>query len=412
MQLAAKAPSWRAWISKQARRHPAWADVPDKDWEDWRWQLKHRVTRFEDFQALLERTEPLTQQEAQGFAARASVFPVAATPYYLSLFGGADCGVRRQAIPLLAETQVQPWDQSDPLAEEEHSPVSCLSHRYPDRALLYVTHNCAVYCRHCTRQRKVGDALSAPRRLEIDAAIAYIRDHEEIFDVLISGGDPLSLSDSRLCEIVAQLRSIEHVGPIRICTRTPVTLPQRVTHELTQALAAYAPVYVSTHFNHPGECTPEAAAALGRMADAGLNVGNQMVLLAGINDDPACVEALNRWLVMHRARPYYMFQCDLVHGTAHLRTPIAKGLEILDWLRGRVSGLAIPQFAVDLPGGGGKVTLSPERVVRQEGDRWLFRDHRGREFEFWDQPPRTAGVTHLPILGAGPACLDLPGEAS
>lgn len=340
----------------------------------------------------------LTPSERAGFSARASVFPVATTPYYLSLFGGPECGVRAQAIPVLDETRRESWDLQDPLAEEEHSPVACLSHRYPDRALLYVTHNCAVYCRHCTRQRKVGDAHSAPRKQEIDEALKYIAAHPEIFDVLISGGDPLSLSDDRLIEIVKGLRAIDHVGPIRICTRTPVTLPARVTPELARALSAYAPIYVSTHFNHPHECTPEAAQALSTMADAGLNVGNQMVLLAGINDNSDVVEALNRWLVMHRARPYYMFQCDLVHGTAHLRTPLATGLSILDDLRGRLSGLAIPQFAVDLPGGGGKVTLSPERLVRQNGDTYVFRDHKGREFSFRDQPKRPAGLPQLPVL--------------
>lgn len=387
-------PAWRDYLPSGPQRHPRWAEVSDQDWSSWRWQLKHRITSLEALEELIE----LRPAERAGFLARASVFPVATTPYYLSLFGGADCGVRAQAIPVLAETRLESWDLRDPLAEEEHSPVSCLSHRYPDRALLYVTHNCAVYCRHCTRQRKVGDAHSAPRRQEIDAALAYIAGRPEIFDVLISGGDPLSLSDDRLCEIVKGLRAIDHVGPIRICTRTPVTLPARVTQKLAKALSAYAPIYVSTHFNHPKECTPEAAQALANMADAGLNVGNQMVLLAGINDNSDVVEALNRWLVMHRARPYYMFQCDLVQGTAHLRTPLSTGLAILDDLRGRLSGLAIPQFAVDLPGGGGKVTLSPERLVRKEGDTYVFRDHKGREFSFRDQPRRAAGLPQLPVL--------------
>lgn len=387
-------PTWRRHLPSASKRHPRWAEVSAQDWSSWRWQLKHRVTSLEALEELID----LTPAERAGYLARASVFPVATTPYYLSLFGGPDCGVRAQAIPVLAETQKEPWDLRDPLAEEEHSPVACLSHRYPDRALLYVTHNCAVYCRHCTRQRKVGDALSAPRKQEIDAALAYIAEHPEIFDVLISGGDPLSLSDARLCEIVKGLRAIPHVGPIRICTRTPVTLPARVTPALAQALGAYAPIYVSTHFNHPSECSPEAALALATMADAGLNVGNQMVLLAGINDNSEVVEALNRWLVMQRARPYYMFQCDMVQGTAHLRTPLATGLGILDDLRGRLSGLAIPQFAVDLPGGGGKVTLSPERLVRQDGHTYVFRDHKGREFSFRDQPIRPAGLPQLPLL--------------
>lgn len=363
-----------------SQRHPAWAQVPDQDWQDWRWQLKHRVTSLAKLDELFE----LSASERKGILARAGQFPIAITPYYLSLMRGKDCGLRRQAIPVEAELFGARGDLQDPLAEDAHSPVPGLSHRYPDRALLYVTHNCPVYCRHCTRQRKVGDAQSAPSRALLDAAIAYIAEHPEIFDVLISGGDPLSLSDDRLVEIIERLRAIPHVGPIRICTRNPVTLPFRISDALVQRLRPLAPIYVSTHFNHPHECSPEAAAALNRMADAGLNLGNQMVLLAGVNDRPELVEELNRWLVRQRCRPYYMFQCDAVAGTAHLRTPLRVGLEILDYLRGRLSGLAIPQFAVDLPGGGGKITLCPERLLRVEGVNYVFRDYRGREFHFVD----------------------------
>ena len=218
--------------------------------------------------------------------------------------------------------------------------------------------------------------------------------------MLVSGGDPLSLSDDRLVEILTQLRGIESVEVIRLCTRNPVTLPQRVTPELTGRLRALHPIYVSTHFNHPAECTPEAARALALLADAGCSIGNQMVLLRGVNDDADTVERLNRWLVRNRCRPYYMFQCDAVAGTAHLRTPLAVGLEILDQLRGRLSGLAIPQFVVDLPGGGGKISLTPDRLVRREGARLTFRDHRGREFEFVDQPlePSTGNLVRLSVL--------------
>ncbi|TPV93113.1 MAG: KamA family radical SAM protein [Myxococcales bacterium FL481] len=363
-------------------RHPAWADVPDSSWGDWRWQMRHRVTRLDELESLVR----LSDSERAGVVGRSPQFSFAATPYYVSLFGGPACPVRRQAIPVRDELVQLHTDLRDPLAEEEHSPVEILSHRYPDRALLYVTHNCPVYCRHCTRQRKVGDAASAPGSSELAAAIDYLHRTPSIRDVLISGGDPLSLSDSRLAAICRQLRAVPSVEILRLCTRNPVTLPQRITSQLVDALRIYHPIYVNTHFNHPRECTPEAALALDRLADAGFAVGNQMVLLRGINDDAATVIELNRWLLRHRCRPYYMFQCDPVGGTAHLRTSIARGLEILDRLRGTFSGLGIPAFAVDLPGGGGKVTLTPDRLVSEHEGRYVFRDHRGREFTYHEPP--------------------------
>lgn len=368
--------------SASSCRHPRWADVADSDWSDWRWQMRHRVTTLAELETLIE----LSPEERTGIAARAPVFPFAITPYYLSLVQGPDCPVRRQAVPHADELIVTPWDMVDPLAEEEHSPVPILSHRYPDRALLYVTHNCPVYCRHCTRQRKVGDATSAPDRGAIAAALEYLRATPAIKDVLISGGDPLSLSDARLLEIVVELRTIPSVEIIRLCTRNPVTLPQRITPELLTALRPHHPIFVNTHFNHPRECTPEAALALNRLADAGFAVGNQMVLLRGINDDAATVEALNRWLLRQRCRPYYILQCDPVGGTAHLRTPVDAGVQILDALRGRLSGLGVPQLVVDLPGGGGKVTLVPDRLLRREGARMVFRNVEGREFTYVDAP--------------------------
>lgn len=365
-----------------ARRHPAWARVSAAEWSDWRWQQRNRITSL----AQLERLMTPTPAERRGIEARMESFPFAVTPYYFSLFGGPDCPVRRQALPHEDELVTTPWDLVDPLAEDEHSPVPILTHRYPDRALLYVTHHCAVYCRHCTRQRKVGDAASAPSKAMFEQAYAYLRATPAVKDVLVSGGDPLSLSDARLLDIVARLREIPSVEIIRLCTRNPVTLPMRITDALLAALRGYHPLFVNTHFNHPAECTPEAGAALERLADAGFAVGNQMVLLRGINDDPAVVETLNRWLVRHRCRPYYMLQCDPVSGTAHLRTPVDTGVEILDALRGRVSGLAIPQLVVDLPGGGGKVTLVPERQLRRDGNRRVFRNAFGGEFTYVDEP--------------------------
>lgn len=369
-------------MSPPTPRHPAWSDVPEAVWADWRWQQRNRVTTL----AELERLVTLTPAERRGIEHRAGIFPFAATPYYLSLMTGPECPVRRQALPHEDELISTPWDLEDPLAEDEHSPVPILTHRYPDRALLYVTHHCAVYCRHCTRQRKVGDAESAPSRMMFEEAFAYLRRTPAVRDVLVSGGDPLSLSDKRLVEIVASLRAIPSVEIIRLCTRNPVTLPMRITPALLDLLRPYHPLYVSTHFNHPAECTTEAGEALERLADRGFNVGNQMVLLRGINDDAATVETLNRWLVRHRCRPYYMLQCDPVSGTAHLRTPVEAGIEILDAMRGRVSGLAIPQLVVDLPGGGGKVTLVPARQLRQDGNRRVFRNGTGQEFTYVDEP--------------------------
>ena len=368
--------------SEQSTRHPRWATTPDEQWSDWRWQMRNRITTLAELEGLLD----LSADERAGILARADAFPFAITPYYLSLAQGPDCPVRRQAVPHVDETITTPWDLVDPLAEEEHSPVPGLSHRYPDRALLYVTHNCPVYCRHCTRQRKVGDATSAPDRSALAAAFDYVRRTPAIKDVLISGGDPLSLSDARLAEIAAELRSIPSVEILRLCTRNPVTLPQRITPQLLEALRPFHPIFVNTHFNHPRECTPEAAFALNRLADAGFAVGNQMVLLRGINDDAQSVEALNRWLLRQRCRPYYILQCDPVGGTAHLRTPVQAGVDILDTLRGRVSGLGVPQLVVDLPGGGGKVTLVPERLVRREGAHMIFRNGQGREFTYVDAP--------------------------
>jgi lysine 2,3-aminomutase len=361
-------------------RHPRWSDVPEEVWNDWRWQLRNRVTTLEALEELVD----VTDDERLGIRERAGDFAFAITPYYLSLMEGPGGPVRRQAVPHADELVTTPWDLEDPLGEEEHSPVPILTHRYPDRALLYVTHTCPVYCRHCTRQRKVGDVASAPSSAMFEAAYAYLQRTPAVKDVLVSGGDPLSLSDRKLEEIVARLRQIPSIEVIRLCTRNPVTLPQRITPGLLEALRPHHPIFVSTHFNHPHECTPEAATALERLADAGFNVGNQMVLLRGINDDATTVEVLNRWLVRHRCRPYYIFQCDPVRGTAHLRTPVDTGVSILDALRGRVSGLAIPQLAVDLPGGGGKVTLSPQRLVRRTGRARTFLSATGKEHTYVD----------------------------
>lgn len=377
-------------------RHPRWAEVCERDWDDWRWQQRNRVTTL----AELERVVELDPREREGVGARG--FPFAITPYYASLMdpgpAGLRCPIRRQAIPLADEGLPELGDMDDPLAEDEHSPVEILSHRYPDRALLYVSHNCPVYCRHCTRARKVGDVASVPRPEALAAAYDYLRRTPAVRDVLISGGDPLSLSDRRLVEICAAVREIPSVEVMRLCTRNPVTLPQRITPELLAALRPLHPIWVSTHFNHPRECTPEAGRALSALADAGFAIGNQTVLLRGLNDEVETIATLNRWLVRHRCRPYYLFQCDPVRGSAHLRTPIARGLEIIDGLRGQLSGLAIPQFVVDLPGGGGKVALTPDRLVARNGRIWRFIGAGGREYEYVDPPETPPRAQRLPVL--------------
>jgi len=292
------------------------------------------------------------------------------------------CPIRQQAVPSPAELVHSPVDLADPLGEEAHMPVPGLTHRYPDRALLYATHNCPVYCRHCTRKRKVGDPTSAATHQQLEAALDYLRQHDEVRDVLVSGGDPMSLSDDRLVDLLARLRAIPHLEIIRLCTRNPVTLPHRFTPALLERLKALQPLFVHTHFNHPAECTPEAARCLRALANAGLNTANQMVLLRGVNDDLEVVRETNLWLLRQRCRPYYLFQADLADGIGHFRTPIQTGLDILKGLRGFSSGMAVPHFVIDAPGGGGKVPLLPDYVVRRDEEEIVVRAYNGDEYSY------------------------------
>jgi lysine 2,3-aminomutase len=361
-------------------RPRAWEHVSRAQWDDWRWQQAHRVRTLDGLSAVLR----LTDDERQAVEKAAAKFAMAITPYYVALMDPDDpaCPVRRQAVPLMAELDVRASELEDPLAEDSHMPVPNLTHRYPDRALLYATHNCPVYCRHCNRKRKVGDPQSAPSRDELSAAIDYIRRTPTIRDVLVSGGDPLTHADARLDAILGDLRTIPHLEIIRIATRNPVTLPQRITAELCAVLKKHHPIFVNTHFNHPNECTPEAAEALERLADAGCVVGNQMVLLAGINDDAQLVKRMNHWLLAHRCRPYYIFQCDSVEGASHFRTPVESGIAIIEALRGWTSGLAVPHYVVDLPHGGGKVSVQPEYLVERSGKSLSFRNYAGGRFVY------------------------------
>ena len=354
--------------------------MPDAQWNDWRWQQRHRVRTLDALEQVIE----LTPGERDAFAACSARFKMAITPYYAALMDPVDpaCPVRRQAVPDPAELVTGAEDLADPLGEEAFMPVPGLTHRYPDRALLYATHNCPVYCRHCTRKRKVGDPTSAASHGQLDAAFDYLSAHPEVRDVLVSGGDPLSLSDDRLITLLTRLRAIPHVEVIRLCTRNPVTLPQRFTPALLRGLGKVQPLFVHTHFNHPAECTPEAARCLRALADAGLNVANQMVLLKGINDDLEVVREVNLWLLRQRCRPYYLFQGDLADGIGHFRTPLEVGLQIIRGLRGFSSGMAVPHFVIDAPGGGGKVPLLPEYVVSQSADEIVVRSYNGDEYAY------------------------------
>jgi lysine 2,3-aminomutase len=285
-------------------------------------------------------------------------------------------------VPTLGELVFTPVDLEDPLAEERDMPVPGITHRYPDRVLFYTTHNCPVYCRHCTRKRKVADPTSAAAKQQIEGGLKYIEEHTEIRDIVISGGDPLSLSDERLDYLLGRLRAIPHVEIFRLGTRNLVTLPQRITDDFVKIVRKYHPVFVNTHFNHPKECTAEAFEACRRVADAGCVIGNQMVLLKGVNDSPPLVKELNHKLLMMRVRPYYIYQCDLAQGISHFRTPVETGLEIIEALRGHTSGLAVPHFVVDGPDGGGKIPLAPNYVVKHEGKTWVLRNYAGKQFTY------------------------------
>lgn len=359
-----------------------WQHVPRHDWEDWQWQQRHRLRRAADFAA----TVGLSDEERRAFEASAAAFDVAVTPYYASLMrDDPACPIRMQALPHADELVRHPFELDDPLAEESHMPVPGITHRYPDRVLFYVTHNCPVYCRHCTRKRKVADPTTAANTDQLALGLDYIARTPTVRDVLLSGGDPLTLSDEKLGRLFARLAAIPHVEVLRLGTRNPVTLPQRVTPALASLLRGVRPLYVHTHFNHPAECTDAAALALERLADAGCVLGNQMVLLRGVNDDPETVLTLNRWLLRHRCRPYYMLQADMAVGITHFRTPLQTGLAIVEHLRGRISGMGVPHFVVDLPGGGGKIALTPDRIVaREPGGVIVFRNGRGDTFRFHD----------------------------
>lgn len=330
----------------------------------------------------------LTPEERSGTQLANTKLSLAITPYFFNLIDPADefCPIRRQVIPRIEENQMSAWEMADPCGEDSHSPVPGLVHRYPDRVLFLVTDRCASYCRYCTRSRLVSNATGYDFHPQFDRQIEYIRKSKQIRDVLLSGGDPLLFNDEKLEFLLTQLRAIPHVEFIRIGSRIPIFLPQRITPELCAMLRNFHPLFISIHTNHPRELTMEARDALGNLADVGIPLGNQSVLLKHVNDQPDIMKALAHKLLMCRVKPYYLYQCDLIAGSAHLRTSVRRGLELMEQLRGHTTGYAIPQYVIDAPGGGGKVPVNPEYVLSHNKDRVVFRNYEGKVFEYPESP--------------------------
>jgi lysine 2,3-aminomutase len=365
-----------------------WKAVPGADWNDWRWQLKNRITNLEQLQNLLP---TLTPSERAGTLLANQKLALAITPYFFNLIDVNDpeCPIRRQVIPRGEETHVAPWEMTDPCGEDSHSPVPGLVHRYPDRVLFLVTDRCAAYCRYCTRSRLVSNASHYDFHPDLERQLDYVRKTPTVRDVLLSGGDPLLFTDEKLEYLLQRLRAIPHVEFLRIGTRIPIFLPQRITPELCAMLKKYHPLFISVHSNHPGELSVESRDALGRLADAGIPLGNQSVLLRGVNDSPEIMLAHVQKLLMCRVKPYYIYQCDLITGSAHLRASVRKGLEIMEKLRGHTSGYAVPQFVIDAPGGGGKVPINPDYVLSRNCKRVVIRNFEGKVFEYPEAPDGT-----------------------
>jgi lysine 2,3-aminomutase len=357
------------------------------EWNDWRWQNRNRIRTL----AQLETFIAVSEEEREAIRRHAGPLPVGITPYYVSLLDPTDVtqALRRTVVPTLLEYRHTPGEEEDPLGEDRHSPVPGLVHRYPDRVLLLVTNFCSVYCRYCTRARLVGAVGErALKKTDIDRAIDYIAATPAIRDVLISGGDPLSLDEDRLGYVLAKLRVIKHLEFIRIGSKQPVVQPMRVTPALTKMLRRYHPLWMSLHFTHPQELTPEVAEACGRLADAGIPLGSQTVLMKGVNDDLPTLKRLFHGLLTIRVRPYYLYQCDPISGSAHFRTTVDRGLELMRGLRGHTTGYAVPNYVVDAPGGGGKIALVPDAVIGREDGALLLENFRGEVCRYPDPEGR------------------------
>lgn len=352
-----------------------WKNVTEEEWNDWQWQVRNRIDTLEDLKKVIN----LTEEEEEGVKKSLEILRMGITPYYAMLMDENDptCPVRMQAVPTIHETHKSDADMDDPLHEDADSPVPGLTHRYPNRVLLLVTDQCSMYCRHCTRRRFAGSSDDSMPMDRIDVAIEYIRNTPVVRDVLLSGGDALLVSDERLEYIIKKLREIPHVEIIRLGSRAPVVLPQRITEDFANMLKKYHPVWLNTHFNHSKEVTPETIEACRKLADAGVPLGNQSVLLRGINDCVHVMRDLVHDMVKMRVRPYYIYQCDLSTGIEHFRTPVSKGIEIIEGLRGHTSGYAVPTFVVDAPYGGGKTPVMPQYVISQSPSRVVLRNYEG-----------------------------------
>ncbi|MBD3220444.1 lysine 2,3-aminomutase [bacterium] len=353
-------------------------DAAARQWRDWKWQMRHCIRDIKTFEDLLG--VEFGGKERRDLELTLAKFPLAVTPYYLSLIDPQNWRndpVFLQSFPQSAELVIENNDMIDPLAEDADSPAPCITHRYPDRVLFYVSGACAMYCRHCTRKRKVGDRDAVPDKKTMLEGIEYIRRTPQVRDVLVSGGDPFLLGDERLDWLLGELGTIDHVEIVRIGTRTPVVLPYRITDDLCRVLRSHHPIWLNTHFNHPREITGSSREALTKLADAGIPLGNQSVLLAGVNDCVRIMKALVHKLVINRVRPYYLYQCDLSEGLSHFRTPIGKGIEIMEGLVGHTSGFAVPQYVIDAPGGGGKIRVAPNYILSWSTNKVVLRNYEG-----------------------------------
>lgn len=357
-----------------SKRAPIYADVPDEKWNSWRWQLSNRINTVDEFETVIKLTDP--EREA---LSSAGLFRVDITPYFISLIDpdDPDDPIRKQVVPTAREMVPFTSMMEDSLAEDRHSPVPGLVHRYPDRVLMLVTTQCASYCRYCTRSRIVGDPAATFSRAEFEMQLEYLKHTPQVRDVLLSGGDPLVLAPKILEEILRRLREIPHIEIVRIGSRVPVFLPMRVTEELTDMLQKYHPLWLNIHVNHPNEISAELEAAADRLTRAGIPLGNQAVLMAGVNDNVHIQRQLVQDLVHIRVRPYYLYQCDLVEGAGHFRTPVAKGIEIMEGLRGHTSGYAVHQYIIDAPGGGGKIPVSPNYMLSMSDHKIVLRNYEG-----------------------------------
>ncbi|WAC18613.1 KamA family radical SAM protein [Luteolibacter sp. SL250] len=362
-----------------------WTGEDTEKWDDYKWQLRNRINTLSDLESRIN----LTDIERAGVLLAGNKLAMSITPHFFNLIDkdDPDCPIRRQIIPRIEEGWTAPEELSDPCGEDSHMPVPGLVHRYPDRVLFLVTDRCASYCRYCTRSRVVSGVGEQHLEMNWEAAFKYLEAHTEVRDVLLSGGDPLLLTDSILDRLLTRLRSIPHIQFVRIGSRIPIFLPQRITPELCAMLRKHHPLFISIHTNHPRELTTEVREGLGRLADAGIPMGNQSVLLRGVNDSVEVQKALVHKLLMCRVRPYYLYQCDLITGSSHLRTSVAEGVAIIDGLRGHTTGYAIPQYVIDGPGGGGKIPINPNYVVETAPGKVTLRNYEGGIFEYPDPTP-------------------------